>query len=172
MNGFQQPSIWSKLLVLATSLEANALVAFKYPICRSLESNASLAFRGSILRRVCALVGKLFGLHSGRGSIVWTKILDDGIPLSKLLLWQIPLDPTLAPKLLALGSQGKRTRLVVFDAYTGHVSSEDILDGLLIKVTYLHLPCFSANLHCICHLCPNSEMQSRICKRPIRCGPL
>lgn len=78
--------------------------------------------------------GKLFGLHSGRGSIVWQTILNPEIPLTKLFLWQTPLEPTVAPKLLVLGTSKEKTHLITVDAHNGQVVSEDTLEGTVVKV--------------------------------------
>ena len=84
------------------------------------------------------LTGKLFGLHSGNGRIVWQLALDGEIPLTRLFPWRSSHDTQHAPEVLALGtaplSTGWQTAYAIFNAHSGRVVHSGVLPGALDKV--------------------------------------
>ena len=87
-----------------------------------------------------SLVGKLFGLHSGQGRVVWQANLGRQGVLKKMFQWQLPLDPDVAPKLLLVGSSSGETHAVAVDAYNGAVLEKHVFRGNLKKVLRLYEP--------------------------------
>ena len=87
-----------------------------------------------MLEKGLLFAGKVFGLHSGDGRILWSATLDKEIPLSRLFLSASSHDPQISPQALLLGSSNGKSSSVVINAHTGQVLEQNSLPGTVEKV--------------------------------------
>lgn len=78
--------------------------------------------------------GKLFGLHSGDGRILWSAALDRSQNLSRLFLSASSHDTQHAPQVLLLGSNPAGGSYLVVNAHSGQAVDQGIFPGRVDKV--------------------------------------
>ena len=78
--------------------------------------------------RMSACVGKLLGLHSGNGHVMWSLAFPEAQTPQQMFLWRSSHDLQKAPELLTLHSSETTSFYSVVDAHTGREVSSGTVD--------------------------------------------
>lgn len=78
--------------------------------------------------------GKVFGLHSGDGRILWSMSLDGPAPYTRMFVSASSHDPHHSPQVLLLGFTAQQGAYLVLDAHSGQSIDQGQLTGGLEKV--------------------------------------
>ena len=85
-------------------------------------------------QRTSTCTGKLLGLHSGNGHVMWSLAFPKGQSPQQMFLWRSSHDLQKAPELLTLHSSETTSSYSVVDAHTGREVSSGTVDFLVSQV--------------------------------------
>lgn len=81
-----------------------------------------------------ACAGKMLGLHSGDGHVMWSLAFPQGQTPQQLFLWRSSHDLQKAPQVLALHSSETTSSYSIVDAHTGKEVSSGVVDMSVSQV--------------------------------------
>ena len=93
--------------------------------------------------RTSTCAGKLLGLHSGDGHVMWSLAFPEGQTPQQMFLWRSSHDLQKAPQLLTLHSSETTSLYSVVDAHTGREVSSGTVDFPVSQVMCGTSPCIS-----------------------------
>lgn len=102
-------------------------------------SGSLLPLQFDCICAVFAHAGKLFGLHSGDGHVMWSQSHGHKSAPQQIFFWRSQHDVQHAPELLALQSSQDQASFSIINAHTGAELSSGLLQHPVSQVTSSHL---------------------------------
>lgn len=128
-------------LGLISSDEANQLADFKAAASQRLVGTRDVMGTRKLIL-VATAGGKLFGLHSGDGRVLWSSQLESGgMAVHSIRMFRVPHDKDKVPQAMVAFTDGEAaTRLVVIDVFSGAVVREEALRSPVTHIMQLPEP--------------------------------